>query len=71
MIIGQRCKNVGRDEALSVVAGYAIANDISARDVQLRVSQWVVGKTFDGFLPLGPGLVPLTSVTLTRRVPVT
>lgn len=62
VIIGQRCKNVGRDEALSVVAGYTIANDISARDVQLRVSQWVVGKTFDGFLPLGPGLVPASAI---------
>lgn len=62
VIIGQRCKNVSRPEALSVVAGYAPGNDISARDIQLRVSQWVVGKTLDGFLPLGPGLVPASLV---------
>jgi acylpyruvate hydrolase len=62
IIIGRRCKHVGREEALSVIAGYAPVNDISARDVQLRVSQWVVGKTFDGFAPLGPGLVPASQI---------
>jgi 2-keto-4-pentenoate hydratase/2-oxohepta-3-ene-1,7-dioic acid hydratase in catechol pathway len=62
VIIGERCKNVSRERALEVVAGYTPTNDISARDVQLRVSQWVVGKTFDGFLPLGPGLVPASQV---------
>jgi acylpyruvate hydrolase len=62
VIIGQRCENVSREEALSFVGGYTQANDISARDVQLRVSQWVVGKSFDGFLPLGPALVPASQV---------
>lgn len=62
VIIGERCKNVTAERALSVIAGYTVTNDLSARDVQLRVSQWVIGKTFDGFLPLGPGLVPASQV---------
>lgn len=62
IVIGTRCKDVSREDALSVIAGYVPVNDLSARDVQLRVSQWVVGKTFDGFAPLGPGLVPASHV---------
>ena len=58
VVIGQRCKNVAVGEALSVVAGYSVLNDISARDLQLQVSQWTVGKAVDTFAPMGPGIVP-------------
>jgi len=59
VIIGRACKNVARGEALSYVAGYTCANDVSARDWQKEGggSQWCRGKTFDTFLPLGPCLV--------------
>jgi 2-keto-4-pentenoate hydratase/2-oxohepta-3-ene-1,7-dioic acid hydratase in catechol pathway len=59
VVIGRTCKNVRRSEALSYVAGYTIANDVSARDWQKKWggSQWCRAKTFDTFCPLGPCLV--------------
>lgn len=59
VIIGRECKNASQENALSFVAGYTCANDVSARDWQLTWggSQWCRGKTFDTFCPLGPCLV--------------
>ena len=56
VVIGRRCKNVARAEALGYVLGYTAANDVSARDWQIRWggSQWCRGKTFDTFAPAGP-----------------
>jgi acylpyruvate hydrolase len=56
-VIGRRAKNVSEQEALTYVAGYTIFNDVSARDYQLRTSQWTLGKSFDTFGPVGPALV--------------
>jgi 2-keto-4-pentenoate hydratase/2-oxohepta-3-ene-1,7-dioic acid hydratase in catechol pathway len=56
-VIGRRAKNVSEEEALAYVAGYTIFNDVSARDYQLRTSQWTLGKSFDTFGPVGPALV--------------
>jgi acylpyruvate hydrolase len=58
VVIGRRCKNLNADAALSVVAGYSVLNDVSARDLQLQVSQWTIGKAIDTFAPMGPGIVP-------------
>jgi len=59
IVIGKRCKNATRENALSYVLGYTCANDVSARDWQIRKGggQWCRGKTFDTFAPLGPCLV--------------
>lgn len=59
VVIGKRCKNVSREEALKFVLGYTCANDVSARDWQKNGGgrQWCRGKTFDTFAPLGPCLV--------------
>jgi len=59
IVIGRRAKNVRREEALDYVLGYTCANDVSARDWQIKSggSQWCRGKTFDTFAPLGPCLV--------------
>ncbi|MBN1852249.1 MAG: fumarylacetoacetate hydrolase family protein [Pirellulales bacterium] len=59
VVIGKRCKNVPRDEAINYILGYTCANDVSARDWQGKWggSQWCRGKTFDTFAPLGPCLV--------------
>lgn len=54
--IGRRAKNIREEEALETIAGYTVANDIGARDVQERSSQWTSGKMFDTFCPLGPVL---------------
>ncbi|MDR7080015.1 2-keto-4-pentenoate hydratase/2-oxohepta-3-ene-1,7-dioic acid hydratase in catechol pathway [Neobacillus niacini] len=57
IVIGKRTKNVTQEEALSHVFGYCTVNDISARDLQMRTHQWLLGKTSDGFSPVGPYLV--------------
>src|SRR5260370_23320483 len=59
VIIGRTCKNAPREDALDFVFGYTCANDVSARDWQLKLggSQWCRGKGFDTFLPLRPRLV--------------
>jgi 2-keto-4-pentenoate hydratase/2-oxohepta-3-ene-1,7-dioic acid hydratase in catechol pathway len=59
VVIGKRCKNVSRENALDYVLGYTCANDVSARDWQIKWggSQWCRGKTFDTFAPLGPCIV--------------
>lgn len=55
IVIGKRAHRVSEAEALDYVLGYTCANDISARDCQLRLdAQWARGKSFDTFAPLGP-----------------
>jgi 2-keto-4-pentenoate hydratase/2-oxohepta-3-ene-1,7-dioic acid hydratase in catechol pathway len=61
-VIGKTAKNVAEADALSYVAGYSTANDLSTRDLQMRSSQWLIGKTSDKFLPLGPYLVTADEV---------
>ena len=58
MIIGTRAKNISLKSALDFVAGYTIANDVGAADIEARSSQWASGKMFDTFCPLGPAIVP-------------
>jgi 2-keto-4-pentenoate hydratase/2-oxohepta-3-ene-1,7-dioic acid hydratase in catechol pathway len=59
VVIGKRCKNATKENALDYVLGYTCGNDGSARDWQKDFggSQWCRGKTFDTFCPLGPCLV--------------
>jgi 2-keto-4-pentenoate hydratase/2-oxohepta-3-ene-1,7-dioic acid hydratase in catechol pathway len=59
VVIGKTCRNATRENALSHVLGYTIANDISARDWQKEWggSQWSRGKSFDTFAPMGPWMV--------------
>src|SRR5947209_8581495 len=57
IIIGKRGKYIAEAEAVSYIAGYAPANDVSARDLQFRTGQWTTGKMLDTFCPLGPALV--------------
>ncbi|MCQ6560701.1 fumarylacetoacetate hydrolase family protein [Paenibacillus mendelii] len=57
IVIGKRAKYVSKDEALGHVFGYCNVNDLSARDLQLRTQQWLLGKSCDRFSPLGPYLV--------------
>ena len=57
VVIGRRTATVSEEEALAHVAGYVCLNDVSARDLQFRSSQWMLGKAVDTFLPCGPWLV--------------
>jgi acylpyruvate hydrolase len=54
VVIGRTAAEIGRDDADTCIAGYAVANDVSARDYQFRTKEMLQGKTFDGFCPLGP-----------------
>ena len=54
VIIGKEAANVSKEDALSYVFGYSIGNDLSARDLQFRTHQWLLGKTCDDFAPIGP-----------------
>ena len=59
VVIGKDCQNATKDNALNYVLGYTCANDVSARDWQLKFGggQWCRGKTFATFCPLGPCLI--------------
>jgi len=57
VVIGKRGKDIPATEALEYVAGYMAFHDVSARDIQMRTSQWLSGKTPDTFAPCGPALI--------------
>jgi acylpyruvate hydrolase len=61
-VIGKRAYQVTEAEAESCIAGYTIFNDVSARDYQKRTSQWMLGKSFDTFGPMGQALVTTDEV---------
>lgn len=54
MIIGAVAKDVPEERALEYVFGFTVANDVTARDIQIKDGQWARGKGFDTFCPLGP-----------------
>ncbi len=56
-VIGKRARNARAEDWEEYVLGYTILNDVSARDVQLATPQWVLGKSFDTFCPMGPAIV--------------
>lgn len=62
IVIGKTARDVSEADALSYVFGYATGNDFSARNLQFKTSQLMLGKTSDGFAPLGPWLVTADQV---------
>jgi 2-keto-4-pentenoate hydratase/2-oxohepta-3-ene-1,7-dioic acid hydratase in catechol pathway len=72
VVIGRVCKNVRRAQAFDYVLGYTCANDVSARDWQIKWggSQWCRGKTFDTFAPLGPCLVTPDEIPDPNALPI-
>lgn len=54
VVIGEACRNVSREQALTKVFGYVALNDVTARDLQRNHAQWFLGKSLDTFCPLGP-----------------
>ncbi|WP_217707218.1 fumarylacetoacetate hydrolase family protein [Nonomuraea rhodomycinica] len=56
-VVGTPLRHAGPAEALAAVAGYTVANDVSARDLQFSDGQWTRGKSLDTFCPLGPVVV--------------
>ena len=73
IIIGKAGKNISKGKALDHILGYTIGNDVSARTLQFRGSQWILGKSLDNFAPIGPTIVPphtfdFESATITTTV---
>src|SRR6185312_4839465 len=57
VIVGRSARRVSAAEALGVVAGYSVANDVTMRDYQYKSHQWLQGKTWPRSTPIGPWLV--------------
>lgn len=57
LVIGREAKYITNENAREYIYGYTIANDLSARDLQVRSSQWLLGKSYDDFCPIGPYLI--------------
>lgn len=58
IIIGKSGKNIPREKAMDHILGYTVGNDVSARTLQFRGSQWILGKSLDNFAPIGPTIIP-------------
>ena len=71
-VVGTEARRVSPENALSHIAGYSLANDVSERDWQAnRSGQWVKGKSFDTFGPLGPWLVTADEIPDPQAIPLT
>ena len=64
VIIGKAGRNIAPADALDYVWGYSIVNDVTARDLQGRHSQWLIGKSQDSFCPMGPWAVTADEIDL-------
>jgi len=64
IVIGKKGRHISKQDAMSHVAGYSVAHDVSERFWQMKKNggQWLVGKTFDNFCPLGPSIVTLDEI---------
>ena len=71
VVIGREARNIRAQDAYDVVAGYTIINDISARDVQFADKQWVRGKSFDTFCPMGPYFVTADEIADPQNLGIT
>ncbi|CAM3642224.1 MULTISPECIES: fumarylacetoacetate hydrolase family protein [Saccharibacillus] len=68
IVIGRTASNVDEADALDYVFGYCCANDLSARDLQMRSGQWLLGKTGEGFAPLGPFIATADEIADPNRL---
>jgi 2-keto-4-pentenoate hydratase/2-oxohepta-3-ene-1,7-dioic acid hydratase in catechol pathway len=70
VVIGRTARRVAADRAYDYVFGYTVANDVTARDIQRSDGQWVRGKSFDTFCPLGPWIVTRDEVPEPHGLPI-
>lgn len=68
VVVGRPMRDVDEAHALAHVFGYTVTNDVSARDVQSRDGQWVRGKSFDTFCPVGPCVVTADEIADPQRL---
>jgi 2-keto-4-pentenoate hydratase/2-oxohepta-3-ene-1,7-dioic acid hydratase in catechol pathway len=62
VVIGKGGRGISKADALSHIWGYTIINDVTARDLQHKHRQWFIGKSLDGFCPMGPWIVTADEV---------
>lgn len=62
IVIGKEGKNIEKDKVSDYIFGYTVGNDISARTLQRRSGQWLIGKSIDKFAPVGPVIVTKDSI---------
>ncbi|QSG02109.1 fumarylacetoacetate hydrolase family protein [Natranaeroarchaeum sulfidigenes] len=68
VVIGEQCRDVDAADAMDIVEGFTIVNDISNRDDQRRETNWVRGKAFDGAAPIGPVVADPEHVSEDARI---
>jgi 2-keto-4-pentenoate hydratase/2-oxohepta-3-ene-1,7-dioic acid hydratase in catechol pathway len=61
-VVGKRCRRVPRAQAMDVIAGWTIVNDVTVRDLQVKDVQYTRAKGFDTFCPTGPRVVPTAAL---------
>lgn len=62
IVIGKKARDITKEQAENYIFGYTAGNDFSARDLQLRTTQWLLGKSPDGFAPIGPHIVSADAI---------
>jgi 2-keto-4-pentenoate hydratase/2-oxohepta-3-ene-1,7-dioic acid hydratase in catechol pathway len=70
-VIGRAGRGIARADALRHVFGYTIVNDVTARTLQHRHRQWILGKGLDGFAPMGPAILTADEVPDPRALRLT
>lgn len=68
VVIGKGGRHISEDRWREHVFGYTMVNDVSARDFQMATSQWMIGKTFDTFAPMGPAIVTADEIADPHRL---
>ena len=68
IIIGKKGYEISIEDVEDYIFGYTIINDISARDIQMNHIQWLLGKSYDGFCPMGPSLIHKREVPLPPKL---
>lgn len=68
VIIGKDAKSVKKEDVADYIFGYTIVNDVSARNLQTRHKQWYLGKSLDGFTPMGPCIVSADEVAFPPKL---
>ena len=70
VVIGKVGKNIREEDALDYVFGYTVLNDVSARDIQFRHKQFFLGKSLDGYCPMGPWIVTADEIADPQQLPI-
>jgi 2-keto-4-pentenoate hydratase/2-oxohepta-3-ene-1,7-dioic acid hydratase in catechol pathway len=70
VVIGRGGRHIPESDWRQHVFGYTIINDVSARDFQMATSQWMIGKTFDTFCPMGPAIVTVDEIPDPHNLPI-